>query len=101
MLIDNNFIDAYIESAEYYFTQGYTDHALDSILTGIENNPEAAELYYRLAAFQLELGKKEKGLTALQFALELNHDIHPLLFEYFNKAEYIDDVVDLIEINKK
>lgn len=99
--IDNNFIDAYIESAEYYFAQGYTDHALDSILTGIENNPEAAELYYRLAAFQLELGKKEKGLTALQFALELNHDIHVLLFEYFNKAEYIDDVVDLIEINKK
>ena len=62
----------------------------------IKNNPEAAELYYRLVAYLFACGQYNEALTQLELALKIDPSKHEILFEYLPQLQNNKVIIEII-----
>jgi len=80
-----------------YFEQGDYDKAKNLIEIGIDESPEASELYYRMTAYLISQGNYKEGFIFLENALVLNFEKHVLLFEFFPELETQKALIKIID----
>ena len=96
-----NEFDVYIDYAKLLYDGEYYKDCEKILAEGITKFPDAPELYYRMSGLQMELGRKQDGLTFLENALELDYDKHTELLEYLPILEQDIAVMQLIQSFKK
>ncbi|WP_026998787.1 tetratricopeptide repeat protein [Eisenibacter elegans] len=69
------------------FEQGEEDKAVQLLSEGIEECPEEALLYYRMAAYLIDAGKYKQAFSFLENALTLDFDKHTVLFDFFTSLD--------------
>ena len=70
--------------------------AIEIILEAIKNNPEAAELYYRMVAYLFAKGEYNEALNQLELALASDPEKHYILFDYLPQLHENKVIVDII-----
>ncbi|MNL08957.1 hypothetical protein D3C87_1297020 [compost metagenome] len=78
------------------YEQGKLLEASETIADAIKNNPDAAELYYRMVAYLFALGNKSEALLYLETALVTDPEKHYILFEYLPQLQDNSSIVDVI-----
>jgi tetratricopeptide (TPR) repeat protein len=88
--------EIWIEWSAIFNEQGAYSRAADVLISALEDIPDDAELYYRIAANLLLDRKIKEAFGFLENALILDLDAHPVLLEYFPKAEMQRTLLRLI-----
>jgi tetratricopeptide (TPR) repeat protein len=70
--------------------------AIEIISQAIKNNPEAAELYYRMVAYLFAKGEYNEALNHLEMALTSDPEKHYILFDYLPQLQKNKVIVDII-----
>jgi tetratricopeptide (TPR) repeat protein len=70
-----------------YYESGDLEVAINIIKEGMEDNPDASELYYRMTAYLIEYGKYKEAFIFLENALVLDFEMHTVLYEFFPRVE--------------
>ncbi|MNF15232.1 hypothetical protein D3C80_2177470 [compost metagenome] len=70
--------------------------AAETISDAIKNNPDAAELYYRMVAYLFALGKSHEALLYLETALVTDPEKHYILFEYLPQLQDNGSIIEVI-----
>jgi len=83
------------------YEQGDYDKAVEIILTGMDELPEEADLYYRVTAYLLSVGSYKEAFVYLENALLLNYEKHTVLFEFFPQVETQKALYKIIEQYRK
>src|SRR3546814_6209245 len=83
-------------SSDLLFEQGDTVRAISIISEGIKNNPDAAEMYYRLVAYLFSDGQYNEALNTLQHALHMSPEKYELLFDYLPQLQDNKVIIDII-----
>jgi tetratricopeptide (TPR) repeat protein len=99
--IDRNDINIWISWSFIYHEQGDTEHAIQIILDAIEDLPDEAELFYRLACYLITKGNLKEAFIYLENALILNYELHTVLFEFFQDLETQKALVKIIDQYRK
>ncbi|HYH56992.1 MAG TPA: tetratricopeptide repeat protein, partial [Anseongella sp.] len=89
-------IDIWLDYSAMLFEQDETSRAISIISEGIKNNPEAAELYYRLVAYLFSDGQYNEALNTLQHSLHTDPEKYELLFEYLPQLQDNKVIIDII-----
>src|SRR5690606_28414578 len=89
-------IEAWLDYSTVLYEQGRLQDASEIIAEGIKNNPDAAELYYRMVAYLFALGDKNEAIANLETALVINPEKHHILFEYLPQLQDNLLIVDII-----
>ena len=62
----------------------------------LQNNPDAAELYYRMVAYLFALGQVQEAVVYLETALVTDPEKHYILFEYLPQLQNNSTIVTVI-----
>jgi tetratricopeptide (TPR) repeat protein len=62
-------IEAWLDFSTVLYEQGKLVEASETMAEAIKNNPDAAELYYRMVAYLFALGQSNDALAYLETAL--------------------------------
>ena len=62
----------------------------------IKNNPDAAELYYRMVAYLFAKGDYNEALNYLELALAADPEKHHILFDYLPQLQENKVILDII-----
>ena len=89
-------VEAWLDFSTVLYEQGKLLEASETISDAIKNNPDAAELYYRMVAYLFALGKKNDALLYLETALVTDPEKHYILFEYLPQLQDNSSIVDVI-----
>jgi tetratricopeptide (TPR) repeat protein len=68
--------------AEIMYENGYIEEAIDILYDSLEKLPNNVELLYQLSSYLLLLGYDEDAVDVLSLALEMNFDMHNMIFEF-------------------
>ena len=96
-VLDATNIKVWLDWSYIHFEQGDYEKAKDLIEIGIDESPEAAELYYRMTAYLISQGNYKEGFIFLENALVLNFEKHTLLFEFFPELETQKSLIKIID----
>jgi tetratricopeptide (TPR) repeat protein len=99
--IDRNDINIWISWSFVYHEQGDNEHAIQIILDALEDLPDEAELFYRLACYLITKGNLKEAFIYLENALILNYELHTVLFEFFQDLETQKALVKIIDQYRK
>ena len=77
------------------------NEAILIITEGLEHNPDASELYYRIVAYLIAIGKYNEALGFLEKGLMLNPGKYPILFEYLPQLQGNKVILDIINRYRK
>lgn len=77
--------------------QGDYDRAIELALSGLDELPEDAEIYYRTVAYMILAGNYKEAFNFLENALILDYDKHVLLFEFFPELETQKALMKIID----
>ena len=80
-------IDAWLDYSSIFFEQDKVDQAIEIIAEAITNNPEAAELYFRMVAYLFANGKYNDAIIYLELGLATDPDKHYILFDYLPQLQ--------------
>ncbi|RZL07674.1 MAG: tetratricopeptide repeat protein, partial [Pedobacter sp.] len=80
-------IEAWLDFSTVLYEQDKLKEASETIAEAIKNNPDAAELYYRMVAYLFALGQTAEAITYLETALKADPDKHYILFEYLPQLQ--------------
>lgn len=94
-------VDFWMEYSDMLFVNEYFNESIETIDTAIENIPDAAELYYKKAAFFLSVGMNSEAEIILEYALGLDFSKHKKLFEYLPQSKNNIFVAELISSYNK
>ena len=89
-------IEAWLDFSTVLYEQGRLLEASETIADGIKNNPDAAELYYRMVAYLFALGQNNDAIVYLETALVTDPDKHYILFEYLPQLQDNRAIVEVI-----
>jgi tetratricopeptide (TPR) repeat protein len=95
--LDKKDIPIWIAWSYIYHEQGDTEHATKIILDALEELPDEAELFYRLACYLITKGNLKEAFIYLENALILNYEMHTVLFEFFQDLETQKALVRIID----
>jgi len=99
--LNYNEFDVYIDYAKLLYDGEYYKDCEKILAEGIKKFPNTPELIYRMSGLQMELGRKQDGLSFLEHALQLDYDKHSELLEYLPILETDNAVMNLIQSFKK
>ena len=71
--------------------------ACDLLQAAIDEMPEEADLYYRMAVYQIHAGTYREALLNLETGLTLDYDSHVQLFDFFPDLEKQKALFRIIE----
>ena len=89
-------VEYWMEYSDMLFVNEYFNECIETIDAAIENIPDAAELYYKKAAFYLSAGMNNEAELILELALGLDFSKHKKLFEYLPQSKNNIFVAELI-----
>ena len=89
-------IEAWLDYSSILFEQDKLDSAIEIISEGIKNNPDSAELYYRMVAYLFAAHQFSEALICLETALNSDPEKHHILFEYLPQLHENKVIVDII-----
>lgn len=89
-------IEAWLDFSTVLYEQGKLLEASETMAEAIKNNPEAAELYYRMVAYLFALGNYADALGFLETALTTDPDKHYILFEYLPQLQDNSAIINVI-----
>src|SRR5690606_18294399 len=90
-------IEAWLDYSSVLYEQKKLDQAIEVVSEGIKNNPDGAELYYRMVAYLFASGKYHEALNYLDMALGLDPEKHSILYEYLPQLQENKVIVELIK----
>ena len=99
--VDTEDLNIWISWSYIYHEQGDTEHAITIILDALEQLPDQAELFYRLACYLITKGNLKEAFIYLENALILNYEMHTVLFEFFQDLETQKALVRIIDQYRK
>ena len=76
--------------------QNKIQEAIDCVQEGIKSNPDAAELYYRMVAYQFSAGKQQNAINFLEIGLAIDASKHEILFEYLPQLKENKVILEII-----
>ncbi len=91
----------WLDYSNLLFEMGEKEKTLEIISEGIKHQPDNADLFYRMAACLLWLGKKKEALNYLQSALQLDYKKHKEIFRFLPELKKNRTVLDMIKSFKK
>ncbi len=94
---DGKDTNVWISWSYVYHEQGDTEQAMTIILDALEELPDEAELFYRLACYLITKGNLKEAFIYLENALILNYEMHTVLFEFFQDLETQKALVKIID----
>jgi len=89
-------VDAWLDYSSILYEQDRLPDAIEVIANAIKNNPEAAELYYRMVAYLFAKGDYNEALSNLELALTTDPDKHYILFDYLPQLQKNKVILDII-----
>jgi tetratricopeptide (TPR) repeat protein len=89
-------IDAWLDYSSILYEQQRLVTAIEVISEAIKNNPEAAELYYRMVAYLFAKGEYNEALNYLELALASDPEKHYILFDYLPQLQENTVILDII-----
>ena len=89
-------VDAWLDYSSILYEQQRLVDAIEVIAQAIKNNPEAAELYYRMVAYLFAKGEYNEALNQLELALSSDPEKHYILFDYLPQLQKNKVIVDII-----
>ena len=89
-------VDAWLDYSSILYEQTRLQDAIEVIAQAIKNNPEAAELYYRMVAYLFAKGEYNEALNNLEMALSADPEKHYILFDYLPQLQKNKVIVDII-----
>jgi translation initiation factor IF-3 len=100
-MIDDHDFETKLKAAKRFFEEGDKEEAVEVLAMGIKHHPDNAELFYRMAACLLWVGKKQEALTYLQSALQLDYKKHKEIFKFLPELRKNRTVLDMIKSYRK
>jgi len=91
----------WLDYSNFLFEQGEKERSIEILAEGIKYHPDNAELYYRMAACLLWIGKKQEALTHLQSALQLDYKKHKEIFKFLPELRKNRTITDMIKSFRK
>jgi tetratricopeptide (TPR) repeat protein len=88
--------EIWLDYSSLFYEQQKIDEAIATLSEGIKNNPEAAELYYRMVAYKFSAGQYQEALSFLEHALEADPEKNEHLFEYLPQLQNNKIIIDII-----
>ena len=95
--IDDKDSNVWVSWSYIYHEQGDTEQAITIILDALEELPDNAELFYRLACYLITKGNLKEAFIYLENALILDYEMHTVLFEFFQDLETQKALVKIID----
>jgi tetratricopeptide (TPR) repeat protein len=89
-------VEAWLDYSSIVFEQDQIKKCIEIIAEGIKNNPDSADLYFRMVAYLFAEGQYNEALNQLQLALSFDADKHYLLFEYLPQLQTNKVIIDII-----
>ena len=89
-------IDAWLDYSSILYEQSRLVDAIEVMSQAIKNNPEAAELYYRMVAYLFARGDYKEALNFLELALASDPEKHFILFDYLPQLQKNKVILDII-----
>ena len=89
-------MEAWLDYSTLLYELGKLREATDTISEAIKNNPDAAELYYRMVAYLFALGESDEALIYLETALVTDPEKHYILFEYLPQLQENGLILEVI-----
>jgi tetratricopeptide (TPR) repeat protein len=80
--LDRQFVGAYVNLADLYRQQNQDQQAVAILMEGLQQAPQAADLYHALGLTHVRLGQTSDALPLLQKAVELAPDNAHYAFVY-------------------
>ena len=80
-------VDIFLDWSFIYYEQGEYEKALDVMINALNELPDNADLFYRMTAYLLAVGKYKAAYNHLENALMLDFDKHTDLLEFVPKLE--------------
>ncbi len=90
--------DIWLDYSGIYNELGEYEQAKKILTQGIEFQPHKVELYYRMTVYLLNSGQLKEANLFLEKALQLDFDLHPVLFDYQPELKNNMNILDLIEL---
>lgn len=91
-----NDIEVWLDFSALYYEQNKIQEAIDCVQEGIKSNPDAAELYYRMVAYQFSAGKQQNAINFLEIGLAIDASKHEILFEYLPQLKENKVILEII-----
>jgi tetratricopeptide (TPR) repeat protein len=89
-------VDAWLDYSSILYEQKNLEGAIEIMSQAIKNNPDAAELYYRMVAYLFAKGEYNEALTFLEKALDTDPEKHFILFDYLPQLQENKVIIDII-----
>ena len=89
-------IEGWIDYSLLLLEWNKTSDAINSLIEGINSNPENADLHYVISGILFDKGLGSRGQFYLEKALKLNPDASDILFEIFPYLYSNDKIIELI-----
>ena len=89
-------IEAWLDFSTVLYEQGKLVEASETMADAIKNNPDAAELYYRMVAYLFALGESKDAIVYLETALTTDPEKHYILFEYLPQLQDNGLIIEVI-----
>ncbi|MFO7878711.1 MAG: tetratricopeptide repeat protein [Bacteroidota bacterium] len=91
--------DFWLSYADMEFSTGKVERAIELLMRGETYNHDTAQIKYRLAAYHLEVEDKLNAISYFTKAVELNKEASSDFFEFYPKAQYLEELRDLLRKN--
>ena len=88
---------AWVSWSAILYDQGHFGEAAGLVQHAVDLHPLEAHFHYMLCAYLLADGRLREAYDALETALTLNYEQHPLLFDYFPELKNQPGLKRLIE----
>lgn len=80
-----------------YYEQGDYARAIDTLLEGLNVNPDEPSLLYRMVAYLLRAGRFQESMQYLETALLIDFDAHTTLYEFFDDLQTQKVIFRMVE----
>src|SRR5690606_40225306 len=87
---------SWLDYSSILYEQNKLERAIETIAEAIKNNPDGAELYYRMVAYLIAVGKYNEALNYLELGLGADPRKHAVLFEYLPQLRENKAIAEVI-----
>jgi tetratricopeptide (TPR) repeat protein len=99
--LDPQNAEIWLDFSHIYALRKEYDLALDCLETGISEQRDNSDLYYRKFVYQLKDQQFKQAYKTLEDALTMNYENHKQIFEYDQKLGNDSNLLRLIELYRK
>jgi len=99
--MDPDNVDAWLDYSSVLFENEKNDEAVNVIFEGLTKTNNESELQFRLVAYLIENDKIDLAKSILRSALKKDSKGYRSLYEFYPKAQQIQEIVNIIAREKK